>query len=101
MFTQDELPEGWLILNEKEVDGAAKELRKEMCKGHVLYGKEILAIARREDRDDFLFYVKNSDVALYSVHLTWNKENAPEWPYAAAFESKENFYQYGSEFFNC
>lgn len=91
MFTQDELPEGWVKLNDKEVDDAVKELRRELCKGHVLYGKEFMAIARREDRDDFLYYIKDSDVPLYSVHLTWNKESTPEWPYADAFESKEDF----------
>jgi hypothetical protein len=91
MFNESELPEGWYLLSKESATAMEKELHREICKGHVLYGLECFAIARREDRDDFLFSVKGATAPIYSVHLTWSEETSPEWPYAVPFESKQAF----------
>ncbi len=91
MFTEDEMPEGWSLLNANESDPMNKELRREVCKGHVLFNKEVCAIARRHDRDDVLFSTKDTEFPLYCVHLTWSQESTPDWPYVTAFKSKSDF----------
>lgn len=67
------------------------ELNKEMCKGHKLYGLKFKALARKADRDVFLFNVEGAGSPLYVVHLTWSKETSPEWPWITPFESKDDF----------
>jgi len=91
MFTENELPEGWYLLGEKESRAMEAELDREVCKEHILYEKKVTAIARREDRDDFLFSAKESEHPLYSVHLTWSKESDPFWPHTTSFVSKLDF----------
>lgn len=91
MFTEDELPKGWRLLNEKESRSMEEELSKEVCNEHVLYKKKVIAIARREDRDDFLFSAINAKHPLYSVHLTWSQESDPLWPKTTAFTNKAEF----------
>jgi len=89
MFTESELPEGWDFLSRESAAAMEIELHREICEGHVLYGLECFAIARREDRDDFLFSVQGAAAPIYSVHLTWSwsEETSPDWPYAVSFES--------------
>jgi hypothetical protein len=46
------------------------ELRKEVCKDHVLYNKDLKIVARRRDRDEYLFWIINEG-KFAQVHLTW------------------------------
>lgn len=84
-----------------------QELQKEMCESHVLFGKNLEIVARREDRDEYLF--KYIDEEKYvQVHLTWrgSVEPDPFWPVTTIYESFEqwkteimipNNSRYGSE----
>jgi len=91
MFTENELPEGWILLSENSARTMKEELQREICNEHILHGKEVYAIARREDRDDVLFSVKDEENPLYSVHLTWSQESKPDWPFVVPFVSKYEF----------
>ena len=91
MFTENELPDGWCLLGEKESRAMEAELERETCNEHILYQKKVVAIARREDRDDFLFSAKGAEHPLYSVHLTWSQESDPFWPHTTPFVSKSDF----------
>jgi len=90
MFLENELPKGWSLLSEKEARAMEEELAREVCKKHVLYEKSVNAVARRDDRDDFLFVDKNSD-SIFLVHLTWSKETSPDWPSVDSFSHKGIF----------
>lgn len=50
-----------------------EELRKELGKGHVLYPhrRSAKAVAKRDDRDDVLFWLPKADKPFAMVHLTW------------------------------
>lgn len=50
-----------------------KELIHEINLNHPLYSICVRAIARREDCDDVLFELANSENKLAVVHLTWSK----------------------------
>jgi hypothetical protein len=56
------------------------ELRREMPVGHALYGREVRAVARRDDCDDVAFEVAAAGLCV--VHLTWQRETDPRWPHA-------------------
>lgn len=49
--TSIELPEPWFWTN----DDMSVQLKWEVGKRHVLYGKNVRTLARRYDQDDFLF----------------------------------------------
>lgn len=48
------------------------ELYKEVSDKHILFGKKCVAVAKRDDCDDILFLVQNSEIKYAIVHLTWN-----------------------------
>jgi len=64
------------------------ELRKEVCIEHVLYNKKLKIIARRCDRDEYLFQLIDEG-KFAQVHLTWrgSVEPDPLWPATALFDS--------------
>jgi hypothetical protein len=75
---------------DKAVDMAValeRQLRREICKRHVLHGESVRLIARRADTDDALFALTGGRVA--EVHLTWRQgtEPDPRWPGASIFPS--------------
>jgi len=47
------------------------QLHREINKKHILYGKSVKTVARRQDNDDVLFEVDNADFKYAMVHLTW------------------------------
>jgi hypothetical protein len=57
-------------------------LQTELGPGHILYGKDLVAIARRGDNDDVLFELKGGEFRYAIVHLTWagRPEPDPRWP---------------------
>ena len=76
----------WPIAPKRAVEIEA-ELHREVCAGHVLFGKQFSAIGYRQDQDDFLFMLHDGDYPLACVHLTFNKETDPAFPQTDLYES--------------
>ena len=47
------------------------QLHREISKKHILYGRSIKTVARRQDNDDVLFEVDDAEFKYAMVHLTW------------------------------
>ncbi|HTX79580.1 MAG TPA: hypothetical protein VMC62_07930 [Longilinea sp.] len=71
--------------------GLESELAQEVSSGHPLYQVKALAVGRRKDNDDVLFLLPDHTPPFAVVHLTWQHENSPEWPYAEFFQSVGDF----------
>jgi hypothetical protein len=58
------------------------ELRREASPGHPLYQVEAVAVARRVDQDDVLFWLPAGPTHLGFVHLTYpaRRERPRDWP---------------------
>jgi hypothetical protein len=69
----------------------SEELRREVRPGHVLFGIEADPIARRHDRDDVLFVLRDGTNRLAVVHLTYTKETEPNFPDVNLFASVEEW----------
>jgi len=61
--------------------GLNNQLEKEISRGHILYGKDVKTIARRQDNDDVLFAVFDSDFKYARVHLTWSQSRMTDTDY--------------------
>ncbi|MCA9610303.1 MAG: hypothetical protein KC619_32130 [Myxococcales bacterium] len=70
--------EPWELLPKERRPALERELRRELCAEHVLFGRDCVAVASRGDRDDVLFLVDGAQLVV--VHLTWNEETDPGWP---------------------
>ena len=72
-----------------------QELRKELRDTHLLYPyrASARAIAKREDRADFLFWLPHGDQAMAIVHLTWkgDRETDESWPRTRLLNSLAEF----------
>jgi hypothetical protein len=55
---------------------------------HPLYGKEARIVGWRRGHDDFILYLPGEGCYAY-VHLTWNRETHPTFPYCQALEDIE------------
>ena len=56
------------------------ELEREVGRGHLLYGQRAIAVGRRVDQDDVLFWLPEGPAPLAVVHLTYaGRERSPEW----------------------
>ena len=74
--------------NKKAIE---EEVNKEILKNHPLYGRNLKTIARREDCDDILFQIENSQKVAY-VHLTWSsKKEFSDFPITVIYENIEEF----------
>jgi hypothetical protein len=82
--------EPWARLEEQDQDVLERELRRELIAGHVLFGRDARAIARRDDQDDVLFLVE-APPQLAVVHLTYVRESRPEFPHTMLFETIAEF----------
>lgn len=81
-----EFREPWRAFARKEEAGPFEaELQRELHPLHPLAGATARCIARRDDRDDFLF---EFDQGWAIVHLTWQPESDPRFPMARLFESE-------------
>jgi hypothetical protein len=77
MAGDEKLPQGWSVCVHPE--GFAQELRLELSKGHPLHGRDLSAVAVRDDRDDALF--RSPAGEMFVVHLTWRQSaEPPPWP---------------------
>jgi len=77
----------WHAISSDYASKAEVEIHREMCAGHVLFGRSVAAVGYRQDCDDVLFYVGESAPSFAVVHLTYQKETRPEWPATALFDS--------------
>ena len=70
-----------------------EELYKEIGEGHILYGKNVSAMGRRYDKDDFLFLIDDSDFSFAVVHLTFSRkrENNPNFPTTKVFKNLDDW----------
>ena len=75
-------PAAWrAVVDPAERDALLAQLNVEIPAGHVLYGKALGVIARRDDSDDVV--VSLDDGRFAEIHLTW----APRPDLSAAFPS--------------
>lgn len=85
--------EPWYSIRD-ENNSFSKELRRELDKKHILYGKDVMILAKRDDRDDILvgFYEGHSKFAV--VHLTWRqKSECGNYPITTIYDSWIEFKQ--------
>ena len=75
----------WVPIDDRAA--AERELKREAPHGHILFGRSPIAIGRRVDCDDFLFYLNEDPARFAVVHLTYNIETDPNWPAAEIFNS--------------
>jgi hypothetical protein len=65
-------------------------LAREVGPRHVLSGRPVIAVGRRMDSDDVLFYLPSGPAMLAVVHLTWGRrtpEPDPRFPYTDLYQS--------------
>ncbi len=84
-----DLPTDWVRLTPQEADRLQLELKQELCPEHVLYGISATALARKRQRDDFLFRIP--DTCFAQVHLTWAYEPNPLFPSTEVYASLEDW----------
>lgn len=84
-----ELPEPWHWIT----TDFASELYCELPNEHVLVGKSLKSIARRQDMDDVLFEIANTDFEYAVVHLTWQKETTNPWPISKLYRNWSDVYE--------
>ena len=74
-------PTGWRgVQTSDEGNLLERELAREVTRSHVLFGKKVVTIGRRDDCDDVLFFVESIPPQVAVVHLTWHQHNSPPWP---------------------
>lgn len=82
------LPEGWEILPNEIRRTFEEELRREVARGHPLYGETVVAIAKCVGCDDVLFSIEGEYVRWTVVHLTFARHpEEPPWPMAERFNA--------------
>lgn len=86
-----ELPPEWEQLPANVATQLLAELHRELPSSHLLHGQPLRAVARWKGRDDVLFESTSHETRVYWVHLTWNTETDPHWPWTIAFESRAHF----------
>lgn len=71
--------------------GLEEELMQEVSLKHPLYGLQALAVGRREDNDDVLFFLPRHQPPLAVVHLTWRHEDSADRPRTSFYQSIQDF----------
>ena len=93
-------PEGFLTLDwlapwRPATQGAhlEAELEREVGPGHPLHGVRAVAVGRRLDSDDVLFFIPGPQARLVVVHLTWKggREADPSSPETIFYKSPEEW----------
>ena len=77
--------------------GLAAELTREVGPAHALFGREAVAVGRRLDQDDVLFWLPAGPAVLAVVHLTWSgrRERSPHWPATTFYVSVADWIERG------
>ncbi|MFB7155629.1 hypothetical protein [Lysinibacillus sp. NPDC056232] len=78
----------WWLISKSMSESFNEELEKELSPKHILFGKEAVAVARREDKDDVIFWIKKPNKYAV-VHLTYSKETSSEFPITSLFTLSE------------
>ena len=87
------LKEPWEYSQSPQNELLEKELKREVSSEHALFPHEVVAVARRNDMDDVLFWI--SKLNCYAiVHLTWNVEDSPYFPKTSMFYSSDELLKY-------
>ncbi len=69
-----------------------REFYSEVAKNHILFGKKVIPIGRRHDRDEFLFQVIGTNPFYAVVHLTYSKQNGNgEFPLTKVYKDLDSF----------
>lgn len=82
-----DLPQRWELIGIQEQYKFFDELKRELSSEHILFGVSAIAIARKEERDDILFFLKNCAYQYAEVHLTWHIETDCKWPSTILFKT--------------
>jgi len=85
------LPEPWQMVIGDQGKALTVELEREICSSHKLFGIQTQAIARMLDRDNILFSTNDLSKPYVVVHLTWNVETDPAWPWFIGFTDLQDF----------
>jgi hypothetical protein len=81
----------WKDLDAHDVGGLSlkAELLREVGDGHMLYGVDVLVVARRFSQDDILVSLAGRE-GCAAVHLTWSQaRERPPYPMTTFFASVE------------
>lgn len=74
-----QLPSDWIPVEDGKL--LLQELNREMPRGHKLKGLELVVFAQADYHDDIAVLLPDGQVA--EIHLTWNKESDPTWPWVS------------------
>lgn len=90
-FLATPLPEPW----QWTMVDLTPQLQKELPLGHVLYGKSVKTLARRNDSDDVLFEIIETPCRYAIVHLTWSNRPTPysDYPKTILYGTWEAAYE--------
>jgi hypothetical protein len=81
-------PPNWL----GKVPSVETELQREVPPRHLLNGRTCRVVAYNPDHsDEFLFITDAPNAPIAFVHLTWQAERDPMWPYTVAYPGWEAF----------
>jgi hypothetical protein len=80
-----DLLEPWQQVTAEQAWRFESEVRRELSSGHILSGKALRAVARRQDCDDVLFEIDGGGCAV--VHLSWSSETNSKWPTTETYAS--------------
>jgi hypothetical protein len=71
----------------------AEGTNEDACPGEVAGVTRAVAVGRRRDADDVLFYLPDGPAPLAVVHLTWTgrRERKPEFPWTMLYHSVAEF----------
>jgi hypothetical protein len=87
----EDLPEPWCrLLDDRQRLRLEEEIIREVSSGHPLAGLALRVIAKRDDGDDALLTLDESENGrVAEVHLTWSgkMEPDPRWPMTTIYES--------------
>ena len=68
------------------------ELQSEVCLGHPLYRIACRVVGwNSADHNEFLFESANPDMPLAFVHLTFQAESDPTWPFTVGYPGWDEF----------
>jgi hypothetical protein len=81
----------WHAISPDYAAKAETEIHREMCVGHVLFGRSVTAVGYRQDCDDVLFYLGESAPSFAVVHLSYQPEKDPKWPETSLFDSFDSW----------
>lgn len=78
-----------------DTEELSAQLAREIGRDHILYGKDLKTLAKRQDNDDVLFAVFGTDFKYAKVHLTWSKTSHTDtrWPATQCYKDWTDVYE--------